>query len=115
MSAATAYVPARGDIVWVQLNPQAGHEQAGRRPALVVSPASYNSRAGLALLCPITSQVKGYPFEVSLPSGGKVSGVVLADQIKSLDWRARDAELAARVTEAVVRDVLHKLGTLLEP
>lgn len=115
MSAVTAYVPARGDIVWVQLNPQAGHEQAGRRPALVVSPGSYNRRVGLALLCPITSQAKGYPFEVSVPSGGKVSGVVLADQIKSLDWRARHAELAGRVTEAVVREVLQKLGTLLEP
>lgn len=115
MSATIGYVPARGDIVWVQLNPQAGHEQAGRRPALVVSPASYNGRAGLALLCPITSQVKGYPFEVRLPSGGKVSGVVLADQIKSLDWRARNAEFAARVNETVVREVLHKLGALLEP
>jgi len=115
VSAGPVYIPARGDIVWVQLNPQAGHEQAGRRPALVISPSSYNSRVGLALLCPITSQAKGYPFEVSLPSGGKVSGVVLADQIKSLDWRARQAELAARVTEAVVREVLQKLGTLLDP
>ncbi len=115
MSAVTAYVPARGDIVWVQLNPQAGHEQAGRRPALVVSPDSYNRRVGLALLCPITSQAKGYPFEVSLPGGGKVSGVVLADQIKSLDWRARQAELAGRVTQEVVREVLQKLGTLIAP
>ncbi len=101
--------------MWVQFNPQAGHEQAGRRPALVVSPASYNRRVGLALLCPITSQVKGYPFEVSLPAGGKVSGVVLADQIKSLDWRARQAELVARAPEAVTREVLQKLGALLEP
>jgi mRNA interferase MazF len=115
VSAVTAYVPARGDIVWVQLNPQAGHEQAGRRPALVVSPDSYNRRVGLALLCPITSQAKGYPFEVSLPGGGKVSGVVLADQIKSLDWRARQAELAGRVTQEVVREVLQKLGTLIAP
>jgi mRNA interferase MazF len=111
----TPYIPGRGDVVWVQFNPQAGHEQAGRRPALVVSPASYNGRVGLALLCPITSQVKGYPFEVSLPAGGKVSGVVLADQIKSLDWRARQAELAARAPEAVTREVLQKLGALLEP
>jgi mRNA interferase MazF len=111
----TPYIPGRGDVVWVQFNPQAGHEQAGRRPALVVSPASYNRRVGLALLCPITSQVKGYPFEVSLPAGGKVSGVVLADQIKSLDWRARQAELVARAPEAVTREVLQKLGALLEP
>ncbi len=111
----TPYIPGRGDVVWVQFNPQAGHEQAGRRPALVVSPASYNRRVGLALLCPITSQVKGYPFEVSLPVGGKVSGVVLADQIKSLDWRARQAELVARAPEAVTREVLQKLGALLAP
>jgi mRNA interferase MazF len=111
----TSYIPGRGDVVWVQFNPQAGHEQAGRRPALVVSPAPYNGRVGLALLCPITSQAKGYPFEVSLPAGGKVSGVVLADQIKSLDWRARQAELVARAPEAVTREVLQKLGALLEP
>jgi mRNA interferase MazF len=111
----TSYIPGRGDVVWVQFNPQAGHEQAGRRPALVVSPAPYNGRVGLALLCPITSQAKGYPFEVSLPAGGKVSGVVLSDQIKSLDWRARQAELVARAPEAVTREVLQKLGALLEP
>jgi mRNA interferase MazF len=97
------------------MSPQAGHEQAGRRPALVVSPAAYNGRVGLALLCPITSQVKGYPFEVRLPAGGKIGGVVLADQLKSLDWRARNAELAGRVDDSVIQEVLQKLGTLLEP
>lgn len=81
---ARRYVPSRGDVVWLSFSPQAGHEQAGRRPALVVSPASYNRKVGLALLCPITSQVKGYPFEVSLPAGLEVSGVVLSDQIKVL-------------------------------
>src|SRR3954471_14030479 len=86
------YVPQRGDAVWITLTPQAGHEQAGRRPALVLSPASYNGKVGLALLCPITSQIKGYPFEVRLPDGLPVAGVVLADQIKALDWRARHAE-----------------------
>ncbi len=77
--------PDRGDVVWITLNPQAGHEQAGRRPALVVSPLSYNGKVGLAVLCPITSQVKGYPFEVLIPPGLKVSGAVLADQVKNLD------------------------------
>src|SRR5438093_12343161 len=85
------YIPDRGDAVWITLDPQAGHEQAGRRPALVLSPAAYNGKVGLALLCPITSQVKGYPFEVGMPDGLKVAGVALADQVNSLDWRARKA------------------------
>jgi len=79
------YIPAQGDIVWLQFNPQAGHEEAGRRPALVVSPKEYNRKVGLALFCPVTSQVKGYPFEVLLPSGLAASGAVLSDQVKSLD------------------------------
>ena len=86
------HVPDRGDIVWVDFDPQAGHEQAGRRPALIVSPQSYNQKVGLVLLCPITNQRKGYPFEVPLPKGLKVAGVVLADQVKSIDWHARRAE-----------------------
>ena len=89
MSRKAAYIPERGDAVWITLDPQAGHEQAGRRPALVLSPSAYNGRVGLALCCPITSQVKGYPFEVPLPVGSPVSGVVGADQVKSLDWRAQ--------------------------
>ncbi|MFN7943414.1 MAG: endoribonuclease MazF [Thermoanaerobaculia bacterium] len=109
-----AYTPSRGDIVWLSFNPQAGHEQAGRRPALVVSPRAYNARVGLALLCPITSQVKGYPFEVAVPAGLAVSGVVLADQVKSLDWHARNADLEAALPEEVVSEVLAKLATLLE-
>jgi mRNA interferase MazF len=108
-----AYVPDRGEIVWINLNPQAGHEQAGRRPAVVVSPRSYNGRVGLALLCPITSQVKDYPFEVALPPGLPVAGVVLADQIKNLDWRARRAARAGRIPSGSVTEVLEKLGTLL--
>jgi mRNA interferase MazF len=87
----SGYVPERGDAVWITLDPQAGHEQAGRRPALVLSPSAYNGRVGLALLCPITSQVKGYPFEVPLPGRFLVKGVVGADQVKSLDWSARQA------------------------
>ena len=110
-----AYVPERGDIVWISLNPQAGHEQAGRRPAVVVSPKSYNGKVGLGLFCPITSQVKGYPFEVAVPQGLAVGGVVLADQIRSLDWRARKAELAGRLPADARDEVLGKLGALLEP
>lgn len=107
------YVPQRGDIVWLSFHPQAGHEQAGRRPALVLSPAVYNAKVGLALFCPITSRVKGYPFEVVIPSGLAVSGVVLSDQVKSLDWRARRAEFAGQLPEVHVLEVLDKLGTLL--
>jgi mRNA interferase MazF len=107
------YVPRRGDVVWLQFDPRAGHEQAGRRPALVLSPESYNGRVGLAILCPITSQVKGYPFEVPLPDGSAISGVVLSDQVKSLDWRARRADLIEAVPPRVTEEVLRKLDTLL--
>ncbi len=107
------YVPERGDVVWVSLDPQAGHEQSGRRPALVVSPRSYNGKVGLALLCPITSQVKGYPFEVALPTGLDIGGVILADQVRSLDWRARRVERAGRLPASGVAEVLERLGALL--
>jgi len=108
-----SYVPDRGDLVWITQAPQAGHEQAGRRPALVLSPASYNGKVGLALVCPVTSQVKGYPFEVPLPEGLPVSGVVLADQVKSLDWKARQAAAIGKVPEEIVTGVLSRLQTLL--
>ena len=107
-------IPDRGDAIWLTFNPQVGHEQAGRRPALVLSPAAYNGKAGLALCCPITSQVKGYPFEVAIPPGLLVSGVVLVDQIKNLDWRARQAEFIIRLPDTVVEEVLPKLLTLLQ-
>lgn len=107
------YVPDRGDVVWLQFEPQAGHEQSGRRPALVISPKSYNGRVGLALLCPITSKVKGYPFEVLLPAGLKISGAVLADQIKSLDWKARQAQYVCTVPPEVVTEVIGKIQALL--
>lgn len=113
MSRKHAYIPERGDIVWVTLDPQAGHEPAGRRPALVVSPAAYNGRVGLALLCPVTSQVKGYPFEVALPEAFPVSGVVLADEVKSLDWRARKSARICAVPKEVVAQVLERLNALL--
>ena len=106
------YVPNRGDIVWMSFTPQAGHERAGHRPALVVSPREYNAITSLALCCPITSQVKGYPFEVDLPPSGPITGVVLADQIKSLDWRARGARFESRCSSAVISEVLGKVGTL---
>ena len=109
------YVPRCGDVVWISLNPRAGHEQAGRRPAVVLSPQSYNSKVGLAILCPITSQPKGYPFEVLLPSELPVAGAILSDQVKSLDWRARDAELICTLPDEAIAEALQKLGTLISP
>mgnify|MGYP006296504139 CR=1 FL=1 len=107
------YVPARGDIVWLQFNPQAGSEQAGHRPALVISPKSYNGRVGLAIFCPLTTHVKGYPFEITLPPGGRAEGAILADQVKSLDWRARSAKKFDEVTDQTIAEVLAKIGTLV--
>ena len=108
------YVPGRGDVVWLSFDPQAGHEQAGRRPAFVVSPGAYNGKTGLFLACPITSRVKGYPFEVALPAEVPIAGVILCDQIKSLDWRARKAEFAAIVPEATTLEVLSRLLPLIQ-
>jgi len=108
------YVPERGDFVWLTFNPQAGHEQAGRRPALVLSPQRYNQTVGLALFCPVTSQVKGYPFEVAIPAGLPVSGVVLADQVRNLDWNARQIAFISKAPPDVVDEVLGKLETLLK-
>lgn len=107
------YAPARGDVIWLSFTPQAGHEQAGRRPAVVLSPQSYNQKVGLALCCPITNQIKGYPFEVLLPDGVGVTGVILADQVKSLDWRVRQAEYIGSLPEEVVNEVLARFGILL--
>jgi len=109
----SGYVPERGDAVWITLDPQAGHEQKGRRPALVLSPLAYNGLVGLALLCPITSRVKGYPFEVALPDGLPVSGAVLSDQVKSLDWKVRQVALICPVPGVVVVKVLRQINTLL--
>jgi len=110
---AARYVPERGDLLWLTFDPQAGHEQAGRRPALVLSPAAYNRRAIWALVCPITSRAKGYPFEVALPAGLPLSGFVLADHLKSADWAARRAEFAAKVSADVLAEVTAKLRPLL--
>lgn len=107
------YVPERGDVVWLDFDPQAGHEQAKRRPAVVLSPAAYNGRTALALCCPVTSQVKGYPFEVALPPGGKAQGVVLADQVRSLDWRARRAAYLDALPASALAQVLARARALL--
>ena len=107
------YVPDRGDIVWLEFTRQSGREQAGHRPALVISPKAYNGKVGLALFCPITSQVKGYPFEVVLPSGGKATGAILSDQIKSLDWRTRNAQRLGRAPQETMASVLAKIHTLV--
>ena len=108
-----SYVPRRGDLVWLSFDPQAGHEQAGHRPAFVLSPESYNRKTGLLLACPITSKVKGYPFEVALPPGLPVGGVILADQIKSLDWKVRKSEFIVRTAPSVIEDVLSLVLPLL--
>ncbi|MBX9770174.1 MAG: endoribonuclease MazF [Candidatus Obscuribacterales bacterium] len=108
-----AYVPASGDIVWLEFDPQTGHEQAGRRPALIISPQPYNGATSLAIMCPITSKIKGYPFEVTLPSNRKISGAVLADQIKSLDWKSRRAKFIDTAPSEVMAEVLAKIRTLL--
>lgn len=107
MSAAR-YVPERGDLLWLTFDPQ-----AGRRPALVLSPAAYNRRANLALVCPITNQAKGYPFEVALPESSPVPGVVLADHVKSADWAARRARFAAKAPADLLDEVTAKLRPLL--
>jgi mRNA interferase MazF len=110
---AHSYVPDAGDLVWITFDPQAGHEQRGRRPALILSPRAYNTRARLAVACPITSHTKGYPFEVALPADGKVTGVVLSDHVKSLDWSARRVEFAEAAPADVLADVREKLRALL--
>jgi mRNA interferase MazF len=112
---AAQYVPERGEIVWLEFNPQAGHEQAGRRPALVISPGSYNRRVGLALFCPVTSQVKGYPFEVVLPPGLELQGAILSDQVKSLDWRVRRARRICRIPPAVLDETVGRILALVDP
>jgi mRNA interferase MazF len=106
------FVPDRGDIVWLQFDPQAGYEQAGRRPALTISPKSYNQKTGLGIFCPITSHEKGYPFEVKIMIS-KIQGVILVDQIKSLDWKIRKAEFIQKVKPEVLADVLALLDTLI--
>lgn len=108
-----SYVPERGDIVWLNFDPQLGHEQSGRRPALVISPKIYNEKTGLALFCPITSQVKNYPFEVNLPANLEIDGVILADQIKNLDWKIRNAEFISKLPDIALSETLNKISVLI--
>ena len=106
------YIPDRGDIVWLNFTPQSGSEQMGKRPAVVVSPRAYNEKVGLGLFCPITSKVKGYPFEVRIINK-KVEGVVLSDQIKSLDWKSRSVEFASRASQEEFREIVEKVKVLI--
>lgn len=108
------YIPQRGDIVWIDLDPSQGSEIKKTRPALVVSPASYNEKVGLALLCPITSHKKGYPFEVELPQSGNIHGVILADQLKSLDWRARNVKFEEKTSTWILNEVIEKISVLID-
>ena len=107
------HTPAQGDLVWLDFHPQAGHEQSGRRPAVILSPGAYNKKLGLALVCPVTRQAKGYPFEVVLPNSLPVTGVVLSDHLKSQDWRARRAEFIAKLDEPTLTAILQRARTLL--
>ena len=107
------FIPQRGDIVWINFTPQAGHEQSGKRPALVISPLTYNKKVGLALFCPITSQIKGYPFEVMIPDGNLIRGVVLADQIRSLDFNSRKVQFISKLPVANTNEVLNKIMPLI--
>ncbi|WP_340081408.1 type II toxin-antitoxin system PemK/MazF family toxin [Terribacillus sp. FSL K6-0262] len=113
--------PDRGDLIVINFNPQAGHEQAGRRTGIVLSPKNFNDKTGFAVVCPITNQEKGYPFEVALPEGGfpvpsgnPVTGVILSDQIKSLDWKARNIKVIGPAPAEVVEECLAKVATYLQ-
>ena len=108
-----AYVPDAGDVVWLTFDPQAGHEQRGRRPALIVSPRAYNAKARMAVACPITSHVKGYPFEVPVANTGTITGVILADHVKNLDWQARKVTFEAKAPANVLSEVRERLRALL--
>jgi len=114
MVSAAEYLPDAGDLIWLDFTPQSGREQAGRRPGLVLSPRAYNMKTSLAIVCPITNKVKGYPFEVALPAGGRIGGVVLSDHLKNLDWRQRRATKVGKVSPAILRSVRERIAALLE-
>jgi mRNA interferase MazF len=109
----TSLIPERGDLVYLDFNPQSGHEQAGRRPGIVLSPKTFNLATGFVVVCPITNREKGYPFEIVLPVGLHMEGVVLADQVKSLDWRSRNIYIKDRVPQNVIDEILDKIHTFL--
>ncbi len=108
-----SYIPSKGDVVWLEFSPQAGHEQTGHRPALCISPKEYNEKVGLAIFCPITSQNKGYPFEVQLPESTEITGVILSDHVKNFDWKARKAKFICTLPNKYLHEVLGKLRALL--
>ncbi len=107
------YVPERGDFVWINFSPQVGHEQSGKRPAIVLTEAEYNAKTGLMIACPITKHAKGYPFEVAVPKDSAVFGVVLSDHVKNLDWRGRNAEFVGKAGNELVAKVINTLGLLI--
>jgi mRNA interferase MazF len=107
------YIPERGDVVWMMFGPQAGHEQSGRRPGVVISPSIYNGKTEMALCCPVTSQIKGYPFEVLVPAGLKISGAILADHIRNIDWKTRRAEYLCKLPDKAMDEVTEKILSLL--
>ena len=107
-----SYVPDRGDIVWLNFTPQAGHEQRGTRPAIIISPKIYNKKTNLALCCPITSNIKGYPFEVVV-KGKKIDGVILSDHLKNLDWKAREIKFIEKASTLVLTECIDKISTLI--
>ncbi len=109
-----SYIPERGDVIWLEFNPQAGHEQAGKRPALVISPEAYNQKTSLLIVCPITSHIKGYPFEVRLPGNLPLQGVILADQVKNLDWQARNAQFVCKTPKNIIEEVNMKIRLLID-
>ena len=109
------WAPDRGEAVWLDFDPHAGHEQGGRRPAVVLSAIRYNGKVGMAMMCPVTSQEKGYPWEVPLPAGLPISGVVLADQARSVDWRSRRAELIGHLPPGVIESIVEKVQVLIAP
>jgi mRNA interferase MazF len=108
------YIPDKGDVIWLNFNPQTGHEQAGKRPAMVVTPMQYNKVTGLGLFCPVTSKIKNYPFEVKIPEGFGISGVILADHVKNLDWKAREAELIFSLPKDIFNEVISKFKVLID-
>ena len=107
------YIPDRGDLIWLYFNPQSGSEQSGRRPALVLSHKSYNSKVGMLIACPVTTKIKGYPFEVPIPQDLSMDGVILSDQIKSLDWKSRKAEYISKTSDNLMANVLAKISMLI--
>ncbi len=107
------YIPDRGDIVWINFTPQAGHEQRGKRPALILSPKIYNEKTSLCICLPITSKIKGYPFEVTLPKNLEIQGVILSDQIKNLDFSVRDISFICKVSPSVVKSVQKNILALI--